>query len=282
MGDRLDSPDYIPVGGLSVGFSENALPPTGLLAGKEIELFCESGKKTSIAFINPEILTWETVDGCRKERFVAFYTAITPREGVFFVDFILSYGDSKSVSIVLDMERACATIVTGIMPTAEEVMVPLIVRAEKGMPLTSVQVLFERAAIDARFCGTTPCHRETRDLVGERIQWVYSSKDAYEHVYLNENTYSWHCIAGNEKGLADTDRCYFYKIGEQLYLFVWIEKIVPTVGVVLEDLAIMRSYGKIFGHEDYDMNGRITNFAVGSYGRLLNRTEYDFSPLSAI
>ena len=81
-------------------------PQRGSWPAKRSETLCESGKKTSIAFINPEILTWETVDGCRKERFVAFYTAITPREGVFFVDFILSYGDSKSVSIVLDMERA--------------------------------------------------------------------------------------------------------------------------------------------------------------------------------
>jgi hypothetical protein len=96
---------------------------------------------------------------------------------------------------------------------------------------------------------------------------------------LNENTYTWQCISGNEKGLADTDRCFFYKLGEKFYLFVWIEKIVPTVGVVLEDLEVMRSYGKIFGHEGYDMNGRITNFAVGSYGKLLNKTEYDFSRL---
>ena len=94
---------------------------------------------------------------------------------------------------------------------------------------------------------------------------------------MNEQTYTWHCIAGNERGLADTDRCFFYELGKQLYLFVWIEKIIPTVGVVIEDLEAMRSYGKIFGRGGYDMNGRITNFPVGSYGKRLNKTQYDLS-----
>ena len=65
-------------------------------------------------------------------------------------------------------------------------------------------------------------------------------------------------------------------VREKFSIFVSIEEVVPPVGVVLEDLEVMRSYGKIFGHEDYDMNGRITNFAVGSYGTFLNKTEYDY------
>ena len=255
------------------------MQPTDALVGKEIKLYYESGKKATIAFKDAEALTWETEEKGSKERFVCCYTAIMPRKDIYFVDFIVSYGDSRSVSIILDMTQKIATVITGILPTAEAVMTPLIVRAEKRLPLTSVQAIFEHASVDRPFTKGTKRHQKTRDLVGERFQWVYSSKDAYEHIYLNENTYTWHCIAGNEKGLADTDRCFYYKIGEKLYLFVWIEKIVPTVGIVLEDLAVMRSYGKIFGHEGYDMNGRITNFAVGSYGTFLNKTVYDFSRL---
>jgi hypothetical protein len=281
MGEKPDTQEYISVGELSLGFSENILPVTDRLVGREVELFYESGKKGRITFIDREALKWETEEEGRKEAFIAAYTAIMPRSDIYFVDFIVSYGDSRSVSVILDMPRKCATLITGIMPTSEEVKIPLIVRAEKRMPLTSVQALFEHAAIDVPFTATTPRHEKTMDLVGERVQWVYSSKDAYEHIYLNENTYTWQCISGNEKGLADTDRCFFYKLGEKFYLFVWIEKIVPTVGVVLEDLDVMRSYGKIFGHEAYDMDGRITNFSVGSYGTLLNKTEYDFSRLSA-
>jgi hypothetical protein len=279
MSDPGKEPEYISVGELSVGFSENMLPSTDALVGEQVRLYCESGKRATLSFVDQEALRWETEDHDRKERFLCSYTAVMPRKDLYFVDFIVSYGDSRSVSIVLDMARKCATVITGIMPSTQDVMIPLIVRAEKVMPLTSVQAVFEHAAVNTPFKETTARHEKTMDLVGERFQWVYSSKDAYEHIYLNENTYCWHCISGNEKGLADTDRCFFYKLGEKLYLFVWIEKIVPTVGVVVEDLDAMRSYGKIFGHEAYDVTGRITNFTVGSYGTFLNRTEYDYSRL---
>ncbi len=271
--------EYISVGGLSVGFSENRLMPTDRLAGKEISLHFEQGKKATLLFADIETLKWETEEQGRREKFICGYSAIMPREDIYFVDFIVSYGESRSVSIILDMERQVATAVTGILPTKEEVAIPLIVRAEKAMPLTSVKAIFEHAAVDTLFTKATLRHEKTMDLVGQRMQWIYSSKDAYEHIYLNENTYTWHCLSGNEKGLADTDRCFFYKLGERFYLFVWIEKIIPTMGVVLEDLAAGRSYGKIFGHEGYAVDGRITNFAVGSYGTFLNKTDYDFSRL---
>ncbi len=279
MSDPGKEQEYISVGDLSVGFSENILPSTDALVGKQVSLYYESGKRGTLSFVDEETLKWETEDHDGKERFLCLYTAVMPRKDIYFVDFIVSYGDSRSVSVVLDMARECATVVTGIMPTAQDVMIPLIVRAERVMPLTSVQAVFEHAAVNTPFGERTARHEKTGDLVGERFQWVYSSKDAYEHIYLNENTYCWHCISGNEKGLADTDRCFFYKLGEKLYLFVWIEKVVPTVGVVVEDLDAMRSYGKIFGHEGYDVTGRITNFGVGSYGTFLNRTEYDYSSL---
>jgi hypothetical protein len=275
MSEKKKKQDYISVGELSVGFSENTLPPTDAFIGKQIELHYESGKKEKVTFIDIETLKWETEDQGRRERFICSYNATLPRSDICFVDFIVSYGDCKSVSIILDMGKSIATIVTGILPKADEIMIPLIVRAEKKIPLTSVQVLFEHAAVGGPFTRDTPRHEKTLDLVGERIQWTYSSRDAYEHVYLNETTYTWHCISGNEKGLADTDRCFYYKVDDKFYLFVWIEKIIPTVGVVLEDLDVMRSYGKIFGYENYTTGGRISNFPVGSFGTLLNKTEYD-------
>jgi hypothetical protein len=266
---------YISVGELSVGFSENAIPSTACIAEKKIELFFPLEKQVRMTFIDGETLKWELMDRAHREEFMCPYRAIVPREGFLFIDLVVSLDSSKSVSVVLDTVQKCATVITGTMPTTKEVMIPMIVRAEKGMPLTSVQVVFEHAAMDQPFSATTARHERTTDLVGERIVWVYSSKDIYEHIYLEENIYSWHCIAGNEKGLADTDRCVFYKIAKNLYLFVWMEKIVPTLGVVIEDLDAMRSYGKIFGHTGYDMDGAVSNFPVGSFGKVLNRTEYD-------
>lgn len=44
----------------------------------------------------------------------------------------------------------------------------------------------------------------------------------------------------------------------------------PTVGTVVEDLKSdkMRSYGKIYGYESYDM-GKVTNVPVGSYATIV-------------
>ncbi len=51
------------------------------------------------------------------------------------------------------------------------------------------------------------------------------------------------------------------------------------MGLLIEDIDAMRSYGKIFGHEGYDMVGRTIDFAVGSYRTFLNKTGYDLSRL---
>lgn len=59
----------------------------------------------------------------------------------------------------------------------------------------------------------------TSELIGMRNMYTYNPKERYEHVYLNEQFYAWHCLDGVEKGLADVDRCHYIKVSEQLYLF---------------------------------------------------------------
>nr|WP_244960558.1 MoaF C-terminal domain-containing protein [Pseudoclavibacter chungangensis] len=84
--------------------------------------------------------------------------------------------------------------------------------------------------------------------------------------------YTWHCRAGVEHGLADTDACSSYRIREGLVLFVWREKIVPTLGLLLIDLEQLRTDGKILGQADLDLQGAV-NFPVGSRFEILNVTE---------
>lgn len=38
-----------------------------------------------------------------------------------------------------------------------------------------------------------------------------------------------------EGGLVDVDCCYYFKMVDELYLFVWCEKVVLMFGVVLID-----------------------------------------------
>lgn len=121
--------------------------------------------------------------------------------------------------------------------------------------------------------GACP-HVPSDELVGLRNRYVYSASEAYEHIYLNPAFYTWQCLRGAERGLADTDRCHCYRLAERLYLFVWREKIVPTLGVLLIDLEAGRTDGKIFGYQDDDFATPV-NFPVGALAQVLNQTRHD-------
>ena len=131
--------------------------------------------------------------------------------------------------------------------------------------------------MDTAFTSSTPRHLPTTDLVGRRVEYTYSATERYEHIYLNEHFYTWHCLLGSEKGLADTDRCHYLKLAEDLYLFVWREKIIPTLGAVVVDFQAMRTMGKIFGHAHGGGGGNdssgLVDFRVGARARVLNVTK---------
>lgn len=273
MNIQIDKPEYISVGDLSKGFSENALAPTKELVGKLLTFYTKENM-SKVAFKDKNLLEWNVYQGKNEFIYPCIYKAIKLRENIYFIDFIASYGDTKSISIIADMNRQIGLLITGILPTSEQMSVPIFNRAQKGLPLTSVHVNCENVSINKMFSSSMEYFERTDELVGKRIQFTYSSKDIYEHIYLNNHMYTWHCIRGNEIGLCDTDQCYYYKINKKLYLFLWIEKIIPTIGVVLEDLSIMRSFGKIYGYRDYK-EGRVTNFSVGSYAKFLNETKYN-------
>ena len=166
---------------------------------------------------------------------------------------------ATSVTIVLDLARSAATTVVGTLPTAAQAARSAFELATEGAELTLVATRVHRrrhrpSVRGRRASRTCP----TDELVGKRVQYVYSRTEAYEHIYLNENLYTWQCLRGSEKGLADTDRCHYRKIGDEFYLFVWREKVIPTLGVVLVDWRLKRSNGKLFGYESGDFGALST------------------------
>ncbi|MER2223674.1 MAG: MoaF C-terminal domain-containing protein, partial [Rhodococcus sp. (in: high G+C Gram-positive bacteria)] len=92
-------------------------------------------------------------------------------------------------------------------------------------------------------------------------------------IYLSPHRFTWHCLRGVEKGLADTESCHHIAIRDGLTLFVWREKIVPTLGLLLIDLNTLRTDGKIFGNDDFDTSSMV-NFPVGSRVEVRNVTTY--------
>lgn len=265
---------WVDVETLSKGFDEFRMEQATELCGREITLFYKGGYSVSYKFIDIDTLSATYVCSDKKECVASKYTAAKLRENIFYVDFIWSCGNAKSVSTVIDFDKNIATTVIGILPTAEEASISAYNRYRKNMPMTSVKAIWDHASVDCPFADTTQVHQTTNKLIGERIQFVYSENDAYEHIYLSENYYTWHCIKGVEAGLADTEKCYYYDLGDDLIWFVWIEKAVPTVGSVCEDFKKMRSFGKLYGYKNSIDDQTVINTPVGSYATMLNKTTY--------
>ena len=196
-----------------------------------------------------------------------------PRDEIVVVDYVASARRATAVTIVLDLARGAATTVTGTLPTAEEAARSAFDLATKGDELTLVATDIAPSFIDGPWAAGEHPHVPTDELVGKRVQYVYSQTEAYEHIYLNENLYTWQCLRGSEQGLADTDRCHYRRIADELYLFVWREKVIPTLGVVLVDWARKRSNGKLFGYEGSDF-GALSTTPIASVATLLNVTAY--------
>lgn len=265
--------DWITVGALADGFATDAfiLPNLADLAGRRFTLNFANGWQITHEF-EAERLSWVAADGHSQGS--AAYRATSVRPGIYLVDFLKNENAQDwSISLVLDLNSAAFTAVIGRLPDVETTREGLYSRALAGKHLTGVDVEFFHGSLDQPWQEGACPHALTRELVGIRNLYRYSPTEVYEHIYLNDNFYSWQCLKGVEAGLCDTDRCHYYKIAEQLYLFVWREKIVPTLGLVMIDMLNHRSDGKIFGYAGGGFD-ELSNFPVASYCSLINRTEH--------
>lgn len=112
-------------------------------------------------------------------------------------------------------------------------------------------------------------HPMTDELIGRRIRYAYSSDDVYDHIYLNENLFTWICLGGTELGVGDTDSCTYWKLRENTYLFSWLEKNVGVEGMVLIDLNAYRTVGIQFGIDQ--QSDQLVNITMGAYAREFER-----------
>jgi hypothetical protein len=250
---------FIPVGALGEGFSPEGdiLEETGDLDGRVFTLHTDA--PTTLR-ISDGLASW----GAYTDVAVRV-TSIRP--GIFLVDGVAG---QISTTFVLDLDSRAATHVEGRLPDGEERQEAAYHRIRRGVEPTAVTARIVHGGIDG---PAATAHAPTTELVGLRTRYTYSPREVYEHVYLSPNLYTWHCLRGVEAGLADTDQCHHIALREGLSLFVWREKLVPTLGLILIDLGAMRTDGKIFGNEGFDAEG-IVNFPVGARAEILNRTAH--------
>ncbi|AHG21070.1 moaF [Chania multitudinisentens RB-25] len=255
---------FIQVGALAEGFApqSHTLEQRHGLAGNTLAFHFSDGETVNCRFNDDQTLLWgeQQVD----------YRATSIRPEILFIDFLDPQQANGSITLVCDRQQGNFTAVYGQLPDEAQVRLDAFSRVEQGLPLTAVKAEFRFGRLDS---STAPWPQFTDELIGMRNLYTYSPTERYEHIYLNEHFYTWQCLDGVEKGLADVDRCHYVKVAEKLYLFVWREKIVPTLGVVMIDLQGMRTDGKILGYQGSDFNA-LSNFAVGAHAQILNITQY--------
>ncbi|WP_272690096.1 MoaF C-terminal domain-containing protein [Providencia sp. PROV152] len=256
---------FIQVGALSDGFAPDSyiLDTNNQLTGKTFQLtFAETAAQEIISFPTEQQIEWQgVVRDCR-------ITSI--REGIYFINFISPEDWRTSITIIINEAEDNCVLVRGTLPTEQDIRMSAFTKVEQNQPLTDVDVDIHFGSLNNT---QHPLPAYTSELIGMRNMYTYNPKERYEHVYLNEQFYAWHCLDGVEKGLADVDRCHYIKVSDNLYLFIWREKIIPTLGIILIDLQGMRTDGGIMGYQDQAFSS-VSLFPVGAHATILNKTHY--------
>ncbi|MEU7527450.1 MoaF C-terminal domain-containing protein [Saccharothrix sp. NPDC042600] len=233
-----DTSTWLPLDGLAPGFDQNKAPTVTDLDGRAFDL---DGRRVRFTGTDVE---WDGTHPCE----------------TFLVDDELYYsqfhpGGREAVSLFLDLRSNRALVVT---TTINDTGTPRVTQRFTPVDLPGAT-------------GAPP--EPSRALIGRRAMWIYSTEHAYEHVYLSPHWYTWQCLAGPERGLADTDENTTYRLRPGIYVFTWREKVIPCAAVTVadhRDVTRLRSHGALFG---LDESGETpTHFTFGAHGRLLSAT----------
>ena len=260
--DPSDTSAWLPLDGLAPGFDANKAPHSTGLSGRTITVLNPNGSVIEHAFTDDRVQwNYDAADGDPHgdDSGDDAYEAFAVDTGLYLVQFHTQVRPDDAVSLVIDLRSGrVLTVVTAI--------------GEPDVRGTRVKQHFEAGLIAGiEPSGTAPA--PTRALVGRRVMWTYSPQHAYEHIYLSPQWYTWQCLAGPEKGLADTDENSAYEIRPGIYVFAWREKIIPCASVTIadhRDVRNVRSHGALFG---LDESGTVpTHFTFGAFGRLISTT----------
>ena len=214
-------------------------------------------EQTLIHEFEAETLRWTLLDGDGTTREgTETYELFEMQPGLFFLHYQRS-GEDHPVVVTgaLDLLSGQATLAVGELGLQPD-------------PHLARQKWFQ-GQIASSEASPDGAHQRTDELIGRRVRYAYSRDDVYDHIYLNQNLFTWSCYGGAEIGLGDTDRCTYWKLRDQTYLFSWLEKNVGVEGMVLVDLAALRTVGIQFGLDQ--QSGELINITMGAYAHTFER-----------
>jgi hypothetical protein len=204
------------------GFTAHDAPPSRALADRVLAVHLDRGGSVELRFDRDGVAVGGPVTGGAVRE---------AAPGLLLLHGSTGPAAPSSWTAVLDLRTGLATTVTSTLGTRD------------GRPFVEQDV--DHGVLDGSSTGDR--HHRSSDLVGRRVLYVYGPGNAYEHLYLNDTAFTWHCLAGPEAGLADTDRARVWALREQTYLLAWQEGVVPCDGIVVVDLERHRSTGRIWG-----------------------------------
>jgi hypothetical protein len=192
------------------------------------------------------------------------YEAFSLGRRLFLVDAMPPPPDRRSMTMIWDVGAMRALVIETTFPVPQEAQTPVLDRLTKTGSQSAVRVRYRQGGLGgvavAQFSRSTA-------LVGRFLRYRYSDTHEYDHIYHSDRYYSWFCREGPDRGLGDFEECDVFELHERLYLVSWREKLLPCVGIMVEDHERMRALGKICGADAY--TGVIANTRVGasiSYG----------------
>lgn len=259
--------EYVPVSewpdteAWTAGFDEHLMPQSYDLAGQKIKIIFDNGMRIMHNFQNGTTLTWEIEDSDQPHEGPSSsgtqeYKAFEVRSKVFFVDF---YKPEYEELVSMVLNTTTGQVICGISGFYDR-------QGERRTKTT-----FLNARIDG-FDDAKP-FPPTDALVGKHILYRYTARDWYEHIYLNRGTFTWHCLDGTEKGLADTEPTKVLELGEKLYMLFWSETVMPVESFIVVDLEQMRSTGRFFC---WDVKPKqMVRQVFGSYATILAESSID-------
>ncbi|MFT8704176.1 MoaF C-terminal domain-containing protein [Bifidobacterium aquikefiricola] len=260
-----DSATWLPLSGLEPGFNENKATsvPTDHVDGTTLTTRNDAGTTIRHVFRNG-LLEWDIQDG--QQSGVDAYEAFMVDDGLLYVQVHHRDIPDEAVAIIFDLRAGtCLSVLNCAGRTPQG--------SEPGH--TGVSQSFIPSIIVEHEGERGPLPHPTNALIGRRVRWEYSESHTYEHVYINSEWYTWHCISGPERGQADTDLCTYYEIRKGIYVFAWREKVIPCASVTVadhRDVSNIRSWGMLFGPDDRK-EGYI-HFTFGAKGHLTSINSY--------
>ena len=184
------------------------------------------------------------------------------RSGMYLVDLPDGLGGTARM-LVLDTirGRALETEITAPLPGAPDSLLDRLAwRDSQSAVGITYRYWYAQGAERQPF---PPSHQ----LIGKQFRYTYSATHQYDHYYINDRYYAWHCLKGPDAGLGDFDESSYFQVAENLVLFVWKEKLLPCAGFTIEDHDAKRTVGKIFGANSN--SGKAQGVIVGADLRLI-------------